>query len=118
MLSLERCRTVLGDDSPTSAADLALLRDHMYALANVAFDVFESRSRKPEAPALTGDNGENPSARGFEAALELIPEADRSSVEERAAIKEFDGGVERSEAERTAVYELALKHGRKGKWLH
>ena len=40
---------------------------------------------------------------GFPDALAMLPDEDRYDVEERAAIMEFDGGLDRNEAERAAI---------------
>ncbi|HET8671565.1 MAG TPA: hypothetical protein VFM05_13320, partial [Candidatus Saccharimonadales bacterium] len=42
-------------------------------------------------------------AEGFGTALQLVPKDQQAEIEERAAIVEFDGGLTRDEAERTAL---------------
>ena len=90
MISLERCRKVLGSGTKLSDEDLATLRDQLYCFAALALEVRDS----PKKSLL-----ERPD-------LESI---DRDALEERAAIIEFEGKLSRYEAERSAV-ELALEN--------
>jgi len=46
MLSLARCRELLGDDAPTSDADVLALRDRLVGLADVAIDSAAERARQ------------------------------------------------------------------------
>lgn len=41
MLSLDRCRELLGSDCALSAEELSALRDQLYQLANAAIDARE-----------------------------------------------------------------------------
>ena len=111
MLSVRRCREILGQSCPLSDSQIDLLRQQCYALADLALEVFSEqyRNRPLEDRANTtihvvrpdtGGNVQIPD--GFKKALALIPRDERESVEERAAIIEFDGGLERDEAERAA----------------
>ncbi len=90
MLSLERCRKVLGSDTKLSDEDLATLRDQFYCLASLAL---ERRDQQKKSALERTDRV-------------LV---DRDALEERAAIIEFEGNVSRSEAERNAVA-LALEN--------
>jgi hypothetical protein len=90
MLSLERCRKVLGSDTKLSDEDLATLRDQLYCLASLTLEL-RDHQKKSTLKKPDGD---------------LI---DRDALEERAAIIEFEGNVSRDEAERNAVA-LALEN--------
>ena len=118
MLTLEKCREILGDDCPKSDAELELLRDQLYGLADVAVEAFvEQRKRRKDArPAYTGGEiGAIDGGNGvghvqepvrFQDAVALLPEDEGAEVEERAAIHEFEGGLDREAAERAAFSDL------------
>ena len=89
MLSLERCRKILGDVAPPADEDLERIRRDLYALARVAVSAFGGHR---------ADRGER-----VEAALRLVPPHDREGLEERAAIREYDGGLDRDDAERAVL---------------
>lgn len=115
MLSLAKCREILGCDSPESDADLELLRDRLYGLARVAVEACPRQRRgngAQDAPdsarraiesAGTVQVPSKPAA--FLEALAMLPEDDRYELEERAGILQFDGGLERGAAERAAFSE-------------
>jgi hypothetical protein len=42
----------------------------------------------------------------YETALDLLPESDKISIEERAAVIEYDGKLSRQDAERAALSEV------------
>jgi len=86
MISLERCRKILGSSNKITDDDLATLRDQFYCLASLAL---EERDRQKRS-LLNSGNG-------------LI---DRHALEERAAIIEFDGKMSREEAESNAVAQV------------
>lgn len=90
MHSLEYCRKFLGTDNKLSDEDLATLRDQFYCLAQLMLDQRDSHRRSIL---------ENPSR---------LP-IDRETLEERAAIMEFEGNLSRKDAERNAVA-LALEN--------
>jgi len=92
MHSLEYCRKVLGPDNKLSDEDLATLRDQFYCLAQLMLDQRDRHKRSTL---------ENPSSRPI----------DRETLEERAAIMEFEGNLSREDAERSAV-SLALENDR------
>lgn len=83
MLSLERCRKVLGSSNKLSDEDLAMLRDQFYCLASLTL---EERDRQKKSLLCLNDG--------------LI---DRDALEERAAIIEFEGNLSREEAESNAI---------------
>jgi hypothetical protein len=107
MLSLERCREILGSDCPKSDAELEKLRDQLYGLARVAVEALPNKPRKntlPREPECFAD------------ALLFLPENERYELEERAGIMEFDGGLDRSAAEQAAFSKFwREKHQRKSK---
>ena len=90
MLSLERCRKVLGSGNNLSDEDLATLRDQLYCFASLALEL-----RDHQKKSARENHG--------------LDSIDRDALEERAAIIEFDGNVSRDEAEKTAVA-LALEN--------
>jgi hypothetical protein len=109
MLTLEQCRQNWGDDCPLSNSDLERLRDQLYGLARVVVEACP-RWRRGNGPqnapsaarqANEGAAGHKPA--GFPDAVATLPEEDRFEVEERAAIHEFDGGLDRDAAERAAL---------------
>ena len=83
------------------------LRDQLYGLARVAVEVLPEKPRKnipPRSPTC------------FAEALRLAPEDERYELLERAAVEEFDGGLDRSAAECAAFSQLwREKHRRKSK---
>jgi hypothetical protein len=97
MISLERCRKILGSNDSVSDENLAALREQLYSFAELALDI---RDRK-QASVL-------PSTSAFE---QLADEHDEPDIlRERAAIIEFDGKVSRDEAERMTInLELATE---------
>nr|ADI23839.1 hypothetical protein [uncultured gamma proteobacterium HF4000_48E10] len=90
MLSLERCRKILGDDASLADEDLERLRRDLYALAHVAVSAFVTAS--------AGDRQDS-----LKAALRLVPTNAQEALEERAAIREYDGGLDRDDAERAVL---------------
>ena len=81
MLSLERCRKTLGDSAPPADEDLERIRRDLYALAHVAVSAF-GRHHAVDRPARVN------------AALRLVPEYGQETLEDRAAIREHDGGAD------------------------
>jgi hypothetical protein len=112
MLTLERCRQILGDDAPQSNSDLERMRDQLYGLARVVVEACPRQRRgnglrnAPAGARRTIDSAAVDKARAkpaaFPDALAMLPEDERYEVEERAAIMEFDGGLDRDAAERAA----------------
>jgi len=111
MLTLERCRQILGDDCPPSNSDLERLRDQLYGLAGVVVEACPRRRRgnspqnAPDAARQAIEGAAGHKTAGFPDAVAMLPEEDRFEVEERAAIHEFDGRLDRSAAERAALSE-------------
>jgi len=90
MLSLERCRKALGNDAPSADEDVKQIRRHLYAVADVAVSAFGTHNAANRKNRL-------------KAALRLVPATAQEALEEWAAIREFDGGVDRDEAERAVL---------------
>ena len=106
MLSLQRCREIVGWDCLLDDDLLVRLRDQLYGLADVITgNLLAHRSGDGEA---CQENKEW-SAGEFKAALTLLPECEREDVEERAAIIEFEGGTDRDQAERRAILSAVQK---------
>ena len=97
MLSLQRCRFLLGPDCKLSDSQLEQLLEDIYALADIAV---ESCCAKKVAGADRGAKPHNDSG-----CLSAIPGPERDGVEERAAILEFEGGLAKPAAERQAFGE-------------
>ena len=106
MLSLERCRSLLGPACRPSNEQLEQMRQELYALAEMIMDDLHQRERpsKPE-----GTSNERPrssdSHRPVKEALTLVPPRKLQEVEERGAILQFDAGMARKEAERRELLE-------------
>jgi hypothetical protein len=88
MLSLDRCRTLLGPDCTLSDAQIERLRDQIRVMAEITMNV------------MTVPDTTTP----FCEAARLLPDVDH--VEEPAAILEFDAGMPRSRAEKTTIQQV------------
>lgn len=118
MLTVERCREILGDDCTMSDAELELFRDQLHGLADVATTAFiEEQKRLRNAPQtaleakirpfrgqhdIRHDTGHDKEPINFQDAIRSLSEDERHDLEERAAIHEFDGGLDRKAAEHAA----------------
>ncbi len=104
MLSLMECRKILGSDCPESDTELEKLRDQFYPLARVVVEAHLEKPRKhtlPREPECFAD------------ALASLPKDERYELEERAAIMEFDGGLDRNAAEHAAFSQFWREHHRR-----
>ena|SRR5687767_881249 len=90
MLSLERCRKILGENAPVADVDLARLRRHIYGLAHAVVSLVGTRAATREVV-------------DFDSLLRRQSVEDQEALLERAAILEFEGGLPRDEAERAAM---------------
>lgn len=103
MISLELCREILGDQSlPDEQVDS--IREAIYSIAFSAFDEYSSNTQR------TGNEGSKDKSVEFERfqfdrALSLVPDTVCEDIEERAAIREFEGELSKDEAERSAFQE-------------
>jgi hypothetical protein len=55
MLSLERCRDLLGDSAPASDADLADLRDELYGMARYVIESWERETQRSPTALRDGE---------------------------------------------------------------
>lgn len=114
MLTVADCRRLLGSRCAQSDADLQAVRDHLYALATVAVSAYSERARHLKTIRNAGGvvaTSEILPAQPFNAALAQIPESERLQLEERAAILEYEAGLDRDRGERKAVADwLADEH--------
>lgn len=117
MLTVKKCRELVGDDTNLSDEMLEKLRDELYSLANAILDGTTAAQLLPprELPHHNCDKHDGPdtgdipcdvgAASPYPDVLALLPEDDRNAVEERAAMHEFDGGCTREQAEKLALDE-------------
>jgi len=99
MLSLRRCRELLPTQSFLSDEQVEILRGQFYAVAQLACE----KSKHPRERVdleMGGFPGPRGSVRAFE---ESVTEENLTEMEERAAIMEFDGNLQRADAERVAI---------------
>lgn len=89
MISLERCRKVLGPNNRLSDESLATVREQLYCFAELSLNIWDYRK---------GTESDSLSLRQFCDSEERLEE-----LEERAAIMEFEGNQTRDEAERLAI---------------
>ncbi len=111
-IPVELCRQILRKDCGFTDAALVLLRDQMEALARVVVEALprqrqgNASQQAPDAARQAVDGGakveEPPKQASFPDAFAELPDSDRYDVAERAAIMEFDGGLDRDTAERAA----------------
>ena len=95
MLSVKCCRELLGTEAGTlSDRDIETLREHLYELANLSVSLFVETQRQAKPASNVLD---------FKTALSSLIDGEIDSIEERAAIVEFDGKLPRDEAERAAI---------------
>jgi hypothetical protein len=106
MLSLERCRSLIGPDTNVCDAQLEQLRKDLYSLANAALESFRHRE-KPHNKYPAGQNPPPLHKATAPESISLLPVAERYLLEERAAILEFEAGLNRQDAERQALLEWA-----------
>lgn len=107
MLPLHQCRKILGPNCSLTDCQLDQLRDQLYALADIVVDAFCDQRTD-----ISGHDQPSSVNVGFADALRLLPVAERETLQERAAIMEFDGELQHSEAERAAfACYLKQKHG-------
>lgn len=90
MLSLRRCREILGSSCSATDSQLESLRDQLMAIADIALELGRERLMVGVASA-------------FHERLKLVPGEEREEIAERAAIMEIDGGLQRAEAEEAAL---------------
>ena len=110
MLSLRRCREILGDNCPLSDSEIEMLREQLYTLAQVVLEF--PRGHGPGADHRKWDSKiqsrkhavtKNSSQADFSAVLAKMQSEERYAIEERAAIMEFEDGQCRAVAEKSAL---------------
>jgi hypothetical protein len=99
VLSLQKCRSLLGTDCKLTDSQVEQLRQEIYALSDVVIESFCAQKVYG-----AGSSAESQNVSGC---LSGIPHPEREVVEERAAILEFEGCLKKSEAERQAFGEWA-----------
>jgi hypothetical protein len=90
VLSLSRCREILGSSCPETDSELEALRDQLMAIADIAL-------------AIGREGVKSGAASTFHERLKLVSDEQREEIVERAAIMEIDGGLRRAEAEEAAL---------------
>src|SRR5262245_1757272 len=111
MFSLERCRQIVGYNCGLDDEKLIKLRDQLYGLADVLTDQLRIQRQINNLRDL-----QTSETNAYESALRLLPESEREDVEERAAILEFDGGINREGAERKAILGVLEIRNQKKDW--
>jgi hypothetical protein len=82
---IAECRKILGNRCPLSDSEVEQLRDQLYQLACMVVDLSQMPLNEPDR------------------LIAQLPDDERADVEERAAILEFDGGLDRHQASRKAL---------------
>jgi hypothetical protein len=90
-LSLAKCRQLLGDDTNTDD-EICCHEAALHGFAELVCDAYAVSSESH------GDR--------FDRLRAVAPGEDWEAVEERAALREYEGGQSRDKAERAAVYEV------------
>lgn len=97
LLDREKCRLLLGTDCKLTDSQLEQLRQEIYALSDVVLESFYAQKLSAAGRLRESQN--------ISGCLSGIPHAERETVEERAAILEFERGLKRCEADRQAFGE-------------
>jgi hypothetical protein len=99
VLSLQKCRSLLGADCKLTDVELEQLQRELYAVAELSIGAL--RAQKGSG----SDSGDGSKSQNVSSCLNGIPEPEREAAEERAAILEYEGGLKKPEAERQAFGE-------------
>jgi hypothetical protein len=99
VLSIQKCRFLLGADCKLTDSQIEQLRREIYAFADIAVETFCAQK--------TADSGRGAKLESNSGCISAVPGPERDKVEERAAILEYDGNLRRPEAERQAFGEWA-----------
>jgi len=115
MLSLKRCRELVGNEYRLSDSELQRLTERLYEIAHVAVENFkpcpanrkhrhdqtkQKRAKTSRPHSGSGSQGD------YATLLALLSDDERYEIEERAAILEFDSGYSREKAEEYALREF------------
>ncbi len=90
MLDVARCRELLGTDPSLTDKNISALCAHLRDLAEIAIDAYLALPASAR-PAHYAD------------VIAVLPDQIREHLEERAAIREFDGDLSRTDAERATL---------------
>jgi hypothetical protein len=101
MLSIRRCRELIGRGCQLIDSELEVLRDQMYVVANIAISEFEQTANQR---ADVKNTAEKSSVRSVESALELVPELEKVEIEEESPLMELE--------EQLAKMRVRHRHGR------
>jgi hypothetical protein len=113
MLSLARCREFLGSSNALTDQQVETLRQDLYALAEVALEDFRHPEKRPSTGRTPLEKPRSPDPHQLlEETLAQVSTSERHELEERAAILEFDAGLERREANRKALLEWSRHSSR------
>jgi len=86
MLSLQNCRKLLkGEREELEDTELTLVRDQFYELARLTVEQFANQRA------------------AYNSVLESFEPTEKEVIEERAAVLEFEGNIERETAEKLAI---------------
>ncbi len=110
MLSIRDCRKLI-DDKSLSDKEIEQIRDAMYAVVEPLIDFIreklgaaQERSEDQEAP-FESDDAPDPFS-SVNRLLAVLPPDERDHLIERAGMREYDGAMPRSEAEKHALQDL------------
>lgn len=111
MLSIKRCRELIGANEEIADQEIERLRDQLYGLAAVVTDKLlaesDTRQKNNHVAAQRGHSYE------YIIALNMLTEDEQDDVDERAAIIEFEGNADRDTAERQAILAAFRRAGPK-----
>ena len=105
MLSLEKCREILGESFQITEGELRELRMQLYDIAGVVVEAAEH-------------NLDVNSTSDFGSILDSLPDYVKEDAEERAAILEYDAGFSTDHAERLALTNVIRFRGEDGRDRH
>lgn len=114
MLSLEQCRQVLGAATPEDESELRRIRDDLSELSQLFIALLTQGDSRTWTDSSRSSSSADASrcprpVPAFELLCSSLGEDKAYELVERAAILEFDGGVESHEAELTAMREWLSK---------
>lgn len=99
VLPLSALRRIVGPESHLTDEELLELREQCSELARSALAILLEPKRARTVPRLAIPRA---------CVLRLVPKERLEEFEERAAIREYDGGLPRGEAERAALRDLGI----------
>ncbi len=113
MLSVRNCRKLI-DDKSLSDGEIERIRDAMYAVAEPLVDFIRAKlgagqERSGDHEDLFEANEAPDPFSSFNRLLAVLPVEEQEHLIERAGIREYDGGMPRSEAENHALQDLWRK---------